>query len=75
MFKSGEEIGEVFFFNMLGGSGLFKNKMIVVDFGYGGKDSGMIGYFGKFEKNVMIKIVKLLVGKLRVVGVNVYIIR
>lgn len=48
--KSGEETGEAPSPNTSGGSGSLKNKTIVVDPGHGGKDSGTIGYSGKFEK-------------------------
>lgn len=74
MFKSVEEVGEFFVFDFLFGNGFLNNKMIIVDLGYGGKDSGIIGYLGKFEKNLMIKMVKLFVSKFRLVGVDVYVI-
>lgn len=73
--KSGEETGEAPSPNTSGGSGSLKNKTIVVDPGHGGKDSGTIGYSGKFEKNVTIKTAKLLAQKLRASGANVYITR
>ncbi len=53
--KSGEETGEAPSPDTSGGAGSLKNKTIVVDPGHGGKDSGTIGYSGKFEKNVTIK--------------------
>ncbi|MCY8490280.1 SH3 domain-containing protein [Bacillus atrophaeus] len=57
------------------GSGSLQNKSIVVDPGHGGKDSGTIGYTGKFEKNLTIKTANLLASKLRSAGANVYVTR
>ncbi|MCI4059989.1 N-acetylmuramoyl-L-alanine amidase, partial [Bacillus cereus] len=45
------------------------------DPGHGGKDSGTIGYSGKFEKNLTIKTAKLLASKLRSAGADVYVTR
>ncbi|MCC9022255.1 SH3 domain-containing protein [Bacillus nakamurai] len=73
--KSGEESGEAPAPKASGGNGSLKNKTIVVDPGHGGKDSGTIGYSGQFEKNLTIKTAKLLAGKLRAAGANVYVTR
>lgn len=48
--KSAEEAGEPPVSDSPSGNGSLNNKTIIVDPGHGGKDSGTIGYSGKFEK-------------------------
>ncbi|WP_420976419.1 SH3 domain-containing protein [Bacillus vallismortis] len=73
--KSAEEAGEPPVADSPSGNGSLNNKTIIVDPGHGGKDSGTIGYSGKFEKNLTIKTAKLLAGKLRSAGADVYVTR
>ncbi|TXF73479.1 SH3 domain-containing protein [Bacillus subtilis] len=73
--KSAEEAGEPPVSDSPSGNGSLNNKTIIVDPGHGGKDSGTIGYSGKFEKNLTIKTAKLLASKLRSAGADVYVTR
>ncbi|KAF1679477.1 SH3 domain-containing protein [Bacillus sp. SKDU12] len=73
--KSAEEAGEPPASDSPSGNGSLNNKTIIVDPGHGGKDSGTIGYSGKFEKNLTIKTAKRLASKLRSAGANVYVTR
>ena len=52
-----------------------KNKVIVIDPGHGGKDSGAVGPHRRWEKNVVLKISKYLYSELRKNGFKVYITR
>ena len=52
-----------------------KNKVIVIDPGHGGKDSGAVGPHKRWEKNVVLKISKYLYTELRQNGFKVYITR
>jgi len=52
-----------------------KNKVIVIDPGHGGKDSGAVGPHKRWEKNVVLKISKYLYSELKRNGFKVYITR
>ena len=51
------------------------SKIIVIDPGHGGKDSGAVGYKKYKEKNAVLKISKLLKGLLKKSGYKVYLTR
>ncbi|WP_345991967.1 N-acetylmuramoyl-L-alanine amidase [Sulfurimonas sp. HSL-1716] len=51
------------------------NKIIVVDPGHGGKDSGAIGYRHYYEKNLVLSIAKELTQTLKKRGYKVYMTR
>ncbi len=50
-------------------------KVIVIDPGHGGKDSGAIGYKRKREKDIVLQIAKRVYKKLRALGYKVYLTR
>ena len=50
-------------------------KVIVIDPGHGGKDSGAIGYKRKKEKNITLQIAKRVYKKLKNLGYKVYLTR
>ena len=52
-----------------------KNKVIFIDAGHGGKDSGAIGYFNLQEKNIVLKIAKLATKELKKRGYHVIMSR
>lgn len=52
-----------------------KGKVIVIDPGHGGKDSGTIGYLGTLEKNLTNRTANLLAKKLRSAGSKVILTR
>ncbi len=52
-----------------------KGKLIVIDPGHGGKDSGARGYFGIMEKTLVLKIGKMLRSDLRKQGASVLMTR
>ena len=52
-----------------------KNKVIVIDPGHGGKDSGAIGYRHYYEKNLVLSIAKELTETLKKRGYKVYMTR
>ncbi|PKG24436.1 N-acetylmuramoyl-L-alanine amidase [Niallia nealsonii] len=52
-----------------------KGKVIVIDPGHGGKDSGTIGYLGTLEKNLTNRTANLLAAKLRSAGSKVILTR
>ena len=51
------------------------NKVIVIDAGHGGKDSGAIGYKRKKEKDIVLQIAKKVYAKLKKAGYKVYLTR
>ncbi len=51
------------------------NKVIVIDAGHGGKDSGAIGYKRKQEKDIVLQIAKKVYAKLKKAGYKVYLTR
>jgi len=51
------------------------NKIIVIDAGHGGKDSGAVGYKKYQEKRAVLKIAKLLKNMLQKQGYKVYLTR
>ena len=53
----------------------YKNKIIVIDPGHGGKDTGAIGPKKRLEKNVVLKIAKYLYYELKKRGFRVYLTR
>ncbi|WP_445506335.1 N-acetylmuramoyl-L-alanine amidase [Niallia sp. 03190] len=55
--------------------GDLKDKVIVIDPGHGGKDSGTIGIFGTLEKDLTIRTAHLLADKLKTAGSNVILTR
>jgi len=50
-------------------------KIIVIDAGHGGRDSGAIGYKRKREKYIVLQIAKKVAKKLRAMGYKVYLTR
>ena len=54
---------------------LFSKKIIVIDPGHGGEDSGGRGYVGLLEKNVVMPIAEKLAGILRRAGAEVLLTR
>lgn len=52
-----------------------KNKIIVIDPGHGGKDSGAIGYRHYYEKNLVLSIAKEVAATLKKRGYKVYMTR
>ena len=54
---------------------IYKNKIIVIDPGHGGKDSGAIGSKRKYEKIVVFKVSKYLESILKKRGYKVYLTR
>lgn len=52
-----------------------KNKVIVIDPGHGGRDSGTTGIKGSFEKNLTLKTAQILYDKLKTAGANVIMTR
>lgn len=53
----------------------FSKKIVVIDPGHGGKDTGAIGYKGLREKNAVLKIAKKVGKYLRLYGYKVYFTR
>ncbi len=53
----------------------FSKKIVVIDPGHGGKDTGAIGYKGLREKNAVLKIAKRVGKYLRLYGYKVYFTR
>ena len=51
------------------------NKVIVIDAGHGGKDSGAVGYKRKKEKDIVLQIAKKVYAKLKKAGYKVYLTR
>ena len=51
------------------------SKVIVIDPGHGGKDSGAVGYKRKKEKDIVLSIAKRLYKKLKSAGYKVYLTR
>jgi N-acetylmuramoyl-L-alanine amidase len=52
-----------------------KNKVIVIDPGHGGRDTGATGIKGSYEKNLTLKTAQLLYDKLKTAGANVVMTR
>jgi N-acetylmuramoyl-L-alanine amidase len=52
-----------------------KNKVIVIDPGHGGRDTGATGIKGSYEKNLTLKTAQLLYDKLKTAGANVTMTR
>lgn len=52
-----------------------KNKVIVIDPGHGGRDTGATGIKGSHEKNLTLKTAQLLYDKLKSAGANVVMTR
>lgn len=52
-----------------------KNKVIVIDPGHGGRDTGATGIKGSYEKNLTLKTAQLLYDKLKTAGANVIMTR
>ncbi len=52
-----------------------KNKVIVIDPGHGGRDTGATGIKGSYEKNLTLKTAQLLYDKLKSAGANVIMTR
>lgn len=52
-----------------------KNKVIVIDPGHGGRDTGATGIKGSYEKNLTLKTAQLLYDKLKSAGANVVMTR
>lgn len=52
-----------------------KNKVIVIDPGHGGRDTGATGIKGSYEKNLTLKTAQLLYDKLKTEGANVVMTR
>lgn len=52
-----------------------KNKVIVIDPGHGGRDTGATGMKGSYEKNLTLKTAQLLYDKLKTAGANVVMTR
>jgi len=50
-------------------------KIIVIDAGHGGRDSGAIGYKRKREKNIVLQIARKVYKKLKALGYKVYLTR
>ncbi|MFT8319933.1 MAG: N-acetylmuramoyl-L-alanine amidase [Bacillus sp. (in: firmicutes)] len=61
--------------NVTSKKGDLKNKIIVIDPGHGGKDSGTIGILGTLEKNLTIRTANLLADKLKAAGSQVILTR
>ncbi len=53
----------------------YKNKVVVIDPGHGGKDSGAIGYQHKEEKKAVLEIAKKVAKELKKRGFKVYLTR
>ncbi len=51
------------------------SKLIVIDPGHGGKDSGAVGYKNHYEKRAVLKVAKLLKHMLKKKGYRVYLTR
>ncbi|MRI59172.1 MAG: hypothetical protein C6H99_06690 [Epsilonproteobacteria bacterium] len=51
------------------------SRVIVIDPGHGGKDSGAVGYKGKKEKDIVLSIAKRVYKKLKKAGYKVYLTR
>ncbi|BCD67979.1 N-acetylmuramoyl-L-alanine amidase [Nitratiruptor sp. YY09-18] len=54
---------------------IYSKKIIVIDAGHGGKDSGAVGYKGKREKDIVLQIAKRVYKKLKAKGFKVYLTR
>ncbi|MGE8206125.1 SH3 domain-containing protein [Heyndrickxia sp. NPDC080065] len=52
-----------------------EGKIIIIDPGHGGRDSGTIGFLGTLEKNITLKTAKILYEKLLNAGANVLLTR
>ena len=52
-----------------------KGKIIVIDPGHGGRDSGTIGFSGTFEKDITLQTAEILKNKLKEDGAIVYLTR
>ncbi|GIN38622.1 N-acetylmuramoyl-L-alanine amidase [Heyndrickxia oleronia] len=52
-----------------------KGKIIVIDPGHGGRDSGTIGFSGTFEKDITLQTAEMLKNKLKEDGAIVYLTR
>lgn len=52
-----------------------KNKVIVIDAGHGGKDSGAVGPYKRYEKHSVLKVSKYLYTYLKQEGYKVYLTR
>jgi len=52
-----------------------KNKVIVIDAGHGGKDSGAVGPYKRYEKHSVLKVSKYLYSYLKQEGYKVYLTR
>lgn len=52
-----------------------RNKIVVIDAGHGGKDSGAVGPYKRYEKNVVLSIAKKVYKNLKADGYTVYITR
>ncbi|WP_066050007.1 SH3 domain-containing protein [Robertmurraya korlensis] len=52
-----------------------KNKVIVIDPGHGGRDTGATGIKGSYEKTLTLKTAQLLYDKLKAAGANVIMTR
>ncbi|MEH7418535.1 SH3 domain-containing protein [Neobacillus drentensis] len=58
-----------------GAESYLKNKTIILDPGHGGGDNGTTGTNGTLEKDLTLRTARLLYGKLRAAGANVYLTR
>ncbi len=56
-------------------SKFYANKIVVIDPGHGGKDSGAIGYQGREEKRAVLSIAKKVAKELKRRGFKVYLTR